>query len=400
MIELVVSSVLLGALLGALYSGFLVNVRGRRYIIQMDSIIFLIGTVISSCATSVIILMVGRVLVGFGIGVASYIIPLYISELSPARYRGGFVALNTIAVTGGIFISYLVGYLLSPMQSWNYMLGVGVIPAIFLWIGTHFLPETPRWLVKQGKWAEAMKVLRSLRANEQEVQTEMEEIQKNLKTSQTALKELFHPKIRKVFFLGMILATIQQVTGINVILYYAPLIFKAFGFESDSSSFLLTLVVGFTNFLMTIITVFKVDKIGRRALLLYGLAGMTLSLVVLSVSLHYDLQSLYTKGLIVFALFSFVSCYACSIGCVFWIVISEIYPLNIRGVGMGFASAMNWFSNLCITITFLSLVNVIGMSNTFLCYAMSGFFSFLYCYYFLPETAQVSLETIEARNYE
>ena len=399
MTEIVVGIVLLGAVFGSICSARLINVVGRRNIIEVDAILFMVSTLCSALAPTIEVLLLGRIGVGFAIGIACYVVPLYISELAPARYRGSLVALNTIAVTGGIFISYLIGYLLSSTESWRWMLGLGVVPAGILWFGVQFLPESPRWLVKQGKVAEANKLLRLTRETTEEADLEMVAIQEGLKQTDSCWKELFTSPVRKLLIIGVVLAAIQQVTGINTILYYAPLLFQSIGFKSVSALMLLTLGVGFINFLMTIFVMLRVDKVGRRSLLLWGLFGMTASLTVLSFSLRCNFESTLVVWSTVLSLFAFVAAYASSIGCIFWIVIAEIYPLNVRGLAMGIASAANWGVNLVITLTFLTLLNALGPSNTFFCYCLACAASFIFCYRYLPETAKRSLEEIESTVY-
>jgi sugar porter (SP) family MFS transporter len=397
MTEAVVAAVLLGAAFGSISSAKLANVLGRKKIIEVNALVFMTSTLISAFANNILFLILGRLGVGFAIGIACYIAPLYISELAPARYRGGLVALNTIAVTGGIFISYLIGFFLSPIESWRWMLGLGVIPAMILWIGVRYLPESPRWLVKQGHMQKAQLVLAKIRGSKEAAETEILLIQSSLKEKKPSWRELLRPGIRKVVVIGIVLAMVQQLTGINTILYYAPLLFQAIGFQSISAMMLLTLGVGFINFLMTIFVMLRVDKMGRRPLLLWGLFGMTLSLLVLSCSLRFDLSSSWVIWTMIASLFAFVATYASSIGCVFWIVIAEIYPLHVRGLAMGVASSANWGANLLITMTFLSLLESLGPSNTFLCYDFVCLLSFVFCYRFLPETAQESLEEIESK---
>ena len=277
------------------------------------------------------------------------------------------------------------------------MLGLGVIPAMILWIGVRYLPESPRWLVKQGHMQKAQLVLAKIRGSKEAAETEILLIQSSLKEKKPSWRELLRPGIRKVVVIGIVLAMVQQLTGINTILYYAPLLFQAIGFQSISAMMLLTLGVGFINFLMTIFVMLRVDKMGRRPLLLWGLFGMTLSLLVLSCSLRFDLSSSWVIWTMIASLFAFVATYASSIGCIFWIVIAEIYPLHVRGLAMGVASSANWVANLLITMTFLSLLESLGPSNTFLCYDFVCLLSFVFCYRFLPETAQESLEEIESK---
>jgi sugar porter (SP) family MFS transporter len=393
MTEVVVSVVLLGALIGSLCSGKLVNQIGRRPALAINAMLFLISTLCSAFAPSLSILLLGRFAVGLAIGVACYVAPLYISELAPARFRGRLVAINTIAVTGGILVSYLTSFFFSPSEMWRWMLGIGVFPAGALLIGSAFLPESPRWLIKCGQLAKGKEVLLKLRETSEEAEAEFEMIKEAIKQPRTYWKELFQPKMKRLLIIGIVLAAIQQLTGINTILYYAPLIFQRFGYQSTSFQMLLTAAVGFINFLLTILVMVRVDSLGRRKLLLWGLGGMTGCLLALSLSIRLNLAPWLT----LWSLFSFVAFYAASIGCIFWIVIAEIYPLNIRGLAMGIASGANWACNLLMSLTFLTLLSAIGPSNTFLCYGMISLLSFFFCYRYLPETGQYSLEELELR---
>lgn len=394
MTEVVVSVVLLGALIGSLCSGRLVNQIGRRRALGIDAMLFLISTLCCAFAPSLSVLLLGRFAVGLAIGVACYVAPLYISELAPARFRGRLVAVNTIAVTGGILVSYLTSLFFSPSEMWRWMLGVGVVPAGALLIGVQFLPESPRWLIKCGQLAKGKEVLLKIRETSEEAEAEFEMIKEAIKQPRPYWKELFQPKMKKLLIIGIVLAAIQQLTGINTILYYAPLIFQRFGFQSNSFLMLLTAMVGLINFLLTIVVMVRVDTLGRRKLLLWGLAGMTGCLLFLGLSFRFNLSPWLT----LWSLFSFVAFYAASIGCIFWIVIAEIYPLNIRGLAMGIASGANWACNLLMSLTFLSLLSSIGPSNTFLCYGLISLLSFLFCLRYLPETGQYSLEELELQN--
>lgn len=395
--ELVVAVVLLGAALGSICSAKLSNVLGRKTIIKIDAVIFMISTLFSALAPNLSCLILARLVVGIAIGIACYIVPLYISELAPAHLRGRLVAYNTIAVTGGIVVSYLIGYFLSPTESWRMMLGIGVLPALILWIAVGYLPESPRWLAKQGQFQEAQLMLRKMRVCEAEADEELVAIVDSLNQVGSSWRELLTPSIRGVVIIGIVLAIVQQVTGINTILYYAPLLFQSIGFQSVSVMMLLTLIVGLINFLMTIFVMLRVDKVGRRSLLLWGLFSMTVSLLFLSLSLKGDFQKPFIFWTMIISLFTFVAAYAGSIGCIFWIVIAEIYPLQVRGLSMGIAASANWGANLLVTMTFLSLLNALGPSNTFLCYAVCCFLSLVFCYYYLPETAKYSLEEIQSK---
>lgn len=398
MTQAIVSIALIGALIGSFCSAYLVNRWGRLPVIRANAALFFFATLLSSFAPSFWVLILSRMGVGIAIGISCYVIPLYISELSPARYRGSLVAINTIAVTGGIFVSYLTSCLLSPDESWRWMLGIGVIPAAILWIFSQILPESPRWLTQQGKISDAKKILCFLH-DKNYAEKELAEIQNGLKENTSHPRDLFTPQMRKRLGVGITLAMIQQFCGINGILYYAPILLQKIGWESVSQVMLWTLFIGFLNFLMTFVVLLKVDSHGRRLLLLGGLMGMTLSLFMLAYGLTFELNSVWIKGSVLISLFAFIAFYAGSIGCIFWIVIAEIYPCGIRGLAMGIASGCNWTANLVVSFTFLSLLESIGTVGTFSLFAFACLLSFLFCYLWLPETAQRSLEEIDTISF-
>jgi MFS family permease len=205
--------------------------------------------------------------------------------------------------------------------------------------------------------------------------------------------------MRKRLGIGIVLAVIQQVSGINGILYYAPILLQKVGFQNVSQNMMLTTCIGLINFLMTFVVLLKVDSKGRRFLLLSGLAGMSLSLLVLAIGLYLNFDSLATQVTILTSLFAFIAFYGGSIGCIFWVVISEIYPLPIRGLAMGIASGFNWGANLLVSFTFLNLLENFGPSNTFLIYAAACFLSFLFSYRWLKETSQRSLEEMDSVSF-
>lgn len=398
MTQAVVSVALVGALIGSFCSASLVNRWGRLPVIKANAALFFGATLLSALAPSLWVLILSRMGIGIAIGISCYVIPLYISELSPARYRGSLVAINTIAVTGGIFISYLTSCILSPDENWRWMLGIGAVPAAILWIFSQILPESPRWLIQQGKILDAKKILCSLHDSNY-AERELAEIQNGLKENKSHARVFFTPQMRKRLGVGIVLAIIQQFCGINGILYYAPILLQKMGFQGVSQIMLWTLFIGFLNFLMTFVVLLKVDSHGRRLLLLGGLMGMTISLFILAFGLTFELNSFWTKGSVLVCLFAFIAFYAGSIGCIFWIVIAEIYPYGIRGLAMGIASGFNWTANLIVSFTFLSLLESIGTVGTFSLYAFACLLSFLFCYLWLPETAQRSLEEIDTISF-
>ena len=329
------------------------------------------------------------------IGIASYAAPLYISEIAPKRKRGALVVLNTITVTGGIVIAYVVDLLFAAHGGWRWMFGLGIVPAILLGAGLLLLPPSPRWIARQGFIPLAKIILHKLH-EPIDADHELQEITRNIRHEKKATwRAVFAPKTRVLIILGIGLAVIQQITGINTILYYAPTIFKFVGFQSTTSQLLATLGMGLMNFIMTIVAMFYVDKLGRRRLLLVGLAMMTIAIAIVAFIFHHGVNTTGLKWLSVFSLLVFVAFYALSIGCLFWLIISEIYPLNLRGRAMSLAAMSNWFANLIVALSFLSLITSAGPAITFMLYAIAGVFSWLFSYWLVPETKQVSLEQIE-----
>lgn len=393
--ELIVSSVLLGAMGASLFSGYLTDRFGRRRLMLVISALFITGTAIASFATYVPEILLGRLIIGLAIGIGSYTAPLYIAEIAPHELRGGLVSLNQLFITVGILCSYIINYAFTNFDgSWRWMFSIGLVPAILLSVGMIFLPESPRWLIKQNKLDKAINVLKRLR-NTPHVDQEVNEIKNSLKTKKTSFRELFTPWILPVLFLGAMLGFIQQVTGINTIIYYAPTIFQMAGFHDASSSILATIGIGIVNVLSTIFAILYLDRLGRRPLLLTGLIGMFLSLIGLSLSFYHGGQYSMMRWVAMGCTFSFIICFAFSLGAILWLVVSEIFPLEVRGIAMGVSVFSCWFWNFVVSASFLTLLNALGPSKTFLLYAFMCAVSFIFCYYKTPETRGVTLEQIE-----
>lgn len=394
--ELIVSCVLLGAMIGSLFSGRLTDRYGRRRFMLFISGLFIIGTLIASFALNIYAIIFGRIFIGFAIGMGSYTAPLYIAEVSPSHLRGALVSFNQFAITIGIMCSYFINYAFTTIDgSWRWMFGIGLIPALLLSIGMVFLPESPRWLVKQNKMALAIKTLQKLR-NNQDVTDEIDEIKCSFQAKTASFSDIFAPWILPVLFLGAMLGFIQQVTGINTIIYYAPTIFELAGFPDASSSILATAGIGVVNVLATIFAIFYLDRLGRRPLLLVGLVGMFFSLLGLSAvfyigSAEFSMLRWVAMG----CTFTYIICFAFSLGAILWLVVSEIFPLEVRATAMGVAIFSCWVWNFVVSSTFLTLLNKLGPSETFLLYAGMCVFSYVFCYFKVPETNGVTLEQIE-----
>lgn len=393
--ELVVSSVLLGAMFGSLFSGRLTDKFGRRRLMLIISGLFIVGTAIASFAPNVYSILFGRLFIGFAIGIGSYTAPLYIAEVSPFHLRGGLVSLNQLAITIGILCSFLINYAFTNSDaSWRWMFGMGLVPAILLSIGMIFLPESPRWLMKQNMIDKAIETLKQLR-NSSDIHEEINDIKKSFNQQQVSFREIFSPWIRPVLFLGAMLGFIQQVTGINTIIYYAPTIFQLAGFPDASSSILATVGLGIVNVLATIFAIFYLDKLGRRPLLLTGLIGMCACLMGLSFAFYYGADMGMLRWFALGCTFVYIICFAFSLGAILWLVVSEIFPLEVRATAMGVAVFSCWFWNFVVSSTFLTLLNALGPSQTFMLYAFMCVFSIVFCYFKTPETRGVTLEQIE-----
>jgi MFS transporter, SP family, galactose:H+ symporter len=393
--ELIVSSVLLGAMAGSLFSGHLTDQFGRRRVILIISGMFILGTLIASLAPTVSMILLGRLCIGIAIGIGSYTAPLYIAEVAPMELRGGLVSLNQLAITIGIMCSYFINYLFTNVNgSWRLMFAFGLAPALLLGVGMLFLPESPRWLVKQQQPEKARAILQRLRRTKN-VEFELSAIEQSLNQRQAKLSEIFAPWVRPVLFLGIMLGFWQQVTGINTIIYYAPAIFQLAGFQDTSSTILATVGIGIVNVLATIFAVCFLDKLGRRLLLLSGLVGMCLSLLSLSLAFQWDPHTYYLRWIAVGSTFVYVISFAFSLGAMLWLLVSEIFPLEVRGAAMGVAVFSCWFWNFVVSSTFLSLLTALGPSQTFVLYAVMCIAGYIYCYYKVPETKGVSLEKIE-----
>jgi SP family galactose:H+ symporter-like MFS transporter len=390
--EIVVASVVLGAFFGAISSGRLADHFGRRRMLIATAITFILGTALTTFTQSLNILVVGRFVLGIAIGISSYTVPLFISEMAPFETRGSLVLLNGIMITGGEAIAFLVDYALVPTHSWRWMFATGFIPAVILLIGMLLLPSTPRWLSLKKLHGEAHRVLKRIR-NKKDVLVELHEIRASLLEKQGTWRLLFSKRVRPVLMIGLGLGILQQFVGINTVMYYGPYIFKAAGFESASAQILATFGLGVVNTLMSVVAVLIVDKAGRRRLLLIGLAVAAVSLALVGLCFH----SSTTLGhlLMLICMISYIAGYSISIGSLFWLIIAEIYPLQIRGLAMSFVSGIQWLANFVVALTFLSILDATGPSLTLWLYGFMCVIAFLFSYYFVPETSGVSLEQIE-----
>ncbi|HKF64594.1 MAG TPA: sugar porter family MFS transporter [Dongiaceae bacterium] len=394
---LVVAIALVGAATGAAVAGGLSDRFGRRTVILVTGIIFVLGSLVAALAPDLWVLILGRLLVGVGIGVASMLTPLYLAETAPAKHRGALVSLSQLAITIGILVSYLVDTIFAQGGQWRWMLGLGAVPGLILALGMLVLPETPRWLAGHGRLEEAGQVLRRLRGTA-DIEAELTELRTDLRREGKlpGWGELLDPIVRRPLIVGIGLAIFQQVTGINTVIYFAPTIFQAAGFSSASTAILATSGVGVVNVLMTLVAIQLIDRAGRRALLLTGLAGMGVCLLLLALGFLIGSSSPALGWITAVSLAGYVGFFAIGLGPVFWLLIAEIFPLYFRGRAMGAAAISNWGFNLLVSVTFLNMIELFGRPGTFLVYAVLTAGAFVFTWVLVPETKGRSLEQIEA----
>ncbi len=392
--ELIISILSLGAVFGAIFGGNLSDYFGRKKIVLSSSLFFIISAIGLSLSHSVFELILWRFLVGIAIGISSATAPLYIAELAPRFLRGALVSINQLAITFGILFSYLIGIAFVDTQSWRLMFIFASIPAFIQFLVMCFFPESPRHLAKTGQKAKAIQVLEKFRGSRKDADLELAHIAKLHNVKEHSWKALLKKTTRKALLAGIGITVIQQITGINTIIYYAPTIFKFAGFSSNQSALQASLWVGVVNVLMTFIAIYLVDKVGRKPLLYFGLGGMVISLCVLGIGFHTN-QTELLSVISLITLFIYIASFAYSLGPVGWLINSEIYPLYIRGKAMGVSTCANWLSNFLVTSTFLNLINLLGKSGTFWLYAAIGLIGLLFIWRYVPETKAQSLEEIE-----
>ena len=394
--EWIVSSLLVGAVLGTLVSGFISRKYGRKNTIIVSAIIFAIGAVLSSIANSVPILIGVRVFLGIAVGIASFTAPLYLSEMAPQKIRGRLISMYQLMITIGILLAFLSDTWLSYGGHWRIMLGILVIPSTVLFIGVLFLPKSPRWLFLVGRKAEAREVLNKLRESIEEVELEIDEIESGLKAQQNGVKMISNPNFRKALFLGIGLQIMQQFTGMNVVMYYAPQIFKDAGFATTAEQMWGTVLVGLINVLATFFAIAFVDKLGRKPILAIGFFVMGISMTFMGWMFHIGVE---TSSLVQFsaiiALLLFIIGFAMSAGPIIWVLCSEIYPLQGRDLGITISTATNWICNTIVGATFLTLLNNFGDAKTFFLFGGMNIVFIFVLLRFAPETKGVSLEKIE-----
>lgn len=405
-IEMIVSATLWGAVFGVLISGTLSNKFGRKKAMLFSALIFAVGSIACAISTSANQLIEARFFLGIAVGLASFTTPLYLSEVSPQHIRGMMVSMYQLMITIGILVAFLSDMYFGTTASiggqigghWRVMVGIIAFPAVLMFFGMLILPESPRWLFLKGFQERGINVFRKMLLPEDEIAREVIEIQTNLQQKQNGFQMLFNnSNFRRAIMLGIFLQLVQQLTGINVVMYYAPRIFKIAGFASTSGQMWGTVIVGVTNTLSTFIAIAFVDKLGRKPMMYAGFVVMGLSMISVGYLFNSDLEQSPILGYYaIIALLLFIIGFAMSAGPIIWIICSEIFPLAGRDLGVSFSTAANWISNAIVGGTFLTMLEKLGNGNTFLLYGGIQVLFIIFFRFFVPETKGVSLEKIES----
>lgn len=400
---LVASSLILGAAFGSLFGGRLSDLKGRRKAILSLAIVFFFATLGCVFAPNATVMVIFRFILGLAVGGASVIVPSYLAEMSPSNRRGMLVTRNELMIVTGQFLAYVFNAVIGSALGdtghvWRYMLVVATLPAVVLWVGVLILPESPRWLVSKGKIAEALKVLQQIRTEglaKQELNEIKENIAKEKKIRVAKFKDLGTPWIRRIVFIGIGVGAISQLVGINSIMYYGTQILQSSGFGTKAS-----LIGNVANGLIAVIAVIVgmsiLQKVNRRKMLLTGLTGVTIALIAIGISNQALAGSPALPYVVLSMTLVYLAFFQGAIGPMSWLILSEIFPARLRGMGMGSAVLFLWLSNFLVGLFFPVLLNGVGLSGTFFLFSAFGILGIVIIAKFLPETRGLTLEQIEA----
>ena len=394
-IEWIVSAMMFGAAAGALAASWLSGHLGRKRSLVLGAVLFVIGSLLSGMAWSPETLIASRVVLGMAIGIASFTAPLYLAEVAPEYIRGAMISTYQLMITIGILVAFLSDTAFSYSGAWRWMLGIIAVPGALFLLGVLFLPDSPRWLLMRGRRQEAIDVLQRLRGDSDVVSREVADIDEQLKTPQRGWHMFLENRnFRRSVWLGVLLQLMQQFTGMNVVMYYAPRIFQVMGYDTAAQMWF-TALVGLTNVLATFIAIALIDRWGRKPILYTGFTVMALGLAVVGLMMHNGIHDQGTQIFTVAMLLMFIVGFAMSAGPLIWTLCSEIQPLKGRDFGIGCSTFTNWACNYLVGISFLSLLNGIGNANTFWLYAGLNAVFIVLTFWLVPETKGVTLEQIE-----
>jgi sugar porter (SP) family MFS transporter len=395
MVGFAAASALVGCIFGAAFAGTLSDRLGRKKVLVLSAVMFLVSAIGTAIPRDIFQFIVFRFIGGLGVGAASITSPMYIAEISPARIRGRMVSVNQFAIVSGMLLVYFVNYFIAirgdetwnTEAGWRWMFGSESLPAVLFLLLTLLIPESPRWLTKNRKKDRALAILSRVDGSEY-AREEMVAIEETIEHESGSLAQLFHPGMRLVLVIGVVLAVLQQVTGINVFLYFGSDVF---------GKLLEQIVVGATNLIFTVIAIWVVDKLGRKPLMIIGSVGMGISLFAMGLAGVFQAKGLW----LLFFVLGYIACFALSVGPVVWVILSEIFPTKIRGRAMGIATICLWSANAVVTLTYKMmngnefLVDVFHHGFPFFIYGSMCVVLVLFMWRFVPETKGKSLEQIE-----
>ncbi|ADE70498.1 MULTISPECIES: sugar porter family MFS transporter [Priestia] len=401
---LVTSALLFGAAFGAVIGGRLADYNGRRKTILYLAILFFVSTIGCTISPNAAVMILCRFLLGLAVGGASVTVPTYLAEMSPAESRGKMVTQNELMIVTGQLLAFTFNAIIGNMLGenphvWRYMLPIAAIPAVFLFFGMLRVPESPRWLVSKGKNNEALTVLQKIRESKR-AKSELQEIEsayeKEAKMEKATFKDLTTPWVRRVVFLGIGIAVVQQITGVNSIMYYGTEILKDAGFQTEAA-LIGNIGNGVISVLATFVGIWLLGKVGRRPMLITGLVGTTTALLLIGIfSLVFE-GSAALPYIVLALTITFLAFQQGAISPVTWLMLSEIFPLRLRGLGMGVTVFCLWGINFLVGLTFPVLLASIGLSTTFFVFVVLGIGAILFVKKFLPETKGLTLEELEQR---
>ena len=391
--ELAATSLLWGCVLGAALAGYLCDRYGRRRVLLLSGLLFVASAIGAAVPTAAWQFLLARLVGGLAIGCASLVAPLYIAEISPAAIRGRLISVYQLAIVIGILVAYVSNYLVARLgqSSWRWMFGLGAIPAFFLCLALLWIPESPRWLVQRGQIKTAREVLLRI-APAGTVESSLAEIADSLQQESITYRELLGAALRRPMVLAVMLAVIQQVTGINTVLYYGSILFQEHARQSANSALALNILIGLMNLVCTVVALVWIDRFGRRPLLQIATGGMAISLLAFSFMLRWHPEMI---TLLMAAVLAYVACFAVGLGPGVWVCIAELFPNRARGRAMSVATVVLWVAVSIVTATFLSLITWLTVAGVFFFYAVLCVLSFVYIRLYLPETKQKTLEEIE-----
>jgi len=406
----VVSSLSLTAAVGMLASGPLSDRLGRRPVLQIAAVLFAVSAIASAVAPDYFTLVVARMLGGFGVGAALIVAPMYIAEMSPPASRGRFVSFNQLNIVVGISAAFFSNYLILTLGesgaawtealrlgewNWRWMLGIETLPAVAYLFALSLVPESPRWLAMRGRDEEATKVLaRVAGADAEAVLREVKEsIAAEARLGQTSWRALLHPSLRLVMTIGIVVGILQQISGINAVFFYAPMIFEQSGIGANAA-FMQAALVGLVNLVFTVVAMAVIDRFGRRPLLIFGLSGIAASMLLLAWA--FGAGDGANPRLILVAIMGFVASFAVSLGPVMWVLFSELFPNRVRGVAISFVGLVNSATAFLVTLVFPWQLQSLGSATTFLLYGLFALAGLAFVLRVIPETKGRSLEELEA----